>query len=337
MAPAPFSPFELLLLKSRNQTDTAALLMLAWVMASKGSVLPEDRHYLDTLAARFRHGHALQPLIEIAAAQDLTALQLAAEVLQKDLWREQAHPFLSQAIGLATSDGPPSSANNHVLRFLADLLGVSPPTFAALFKEVAGRALPAPADPSHADYWQAREQTRHRHDSYSGQGAHAGAERETPEPDEATPRQARESWRERRARRREQARERERQAREAAERRAREQRRREQEQAREQREREERRERERQERERREREEEYARAHRERPAYGDPASRALRVLGLEDGASRQDIKKAYRRLAQAHHPDRVFSQGEQRMATASLRFQRIQQAYEILMQDARFV
>lgn len=336
MAPAPFSPFELLLLKSRNQTDTAALLMLAWVMAGKDSVLPEDRHYIDALAARFRHGHALQPLIEIAAAQDLAALQLAAEVLQKDLWREQAHPFLSQAIGLATSDGAPSAANNHILRFLADLLGVMPATFAALFKDVAGRSLPSPEDPSHADYWQAREQTQHRHESYSGQGAHARTERDeaSPETHEETPNRTREGWRERRARRREQTRERERQAREAAERHAREQRRREEAQARQQWEREER---ERQEQERREREEEYARSRRERPSFGDPASRALRVLGLEDGASRQEIKKAYRRLAQLHHPDRVFSQGERRVASAAQRFQRIQQAYETLMQDARFV
>jgi hypothetical protein len=39
-------------------------------------------------------------------------------------------------------------------------------------------------------------------------------------------------------------------------------------------------------------------------ASGDPRHReALRLLGLEPGASPQAIKRAYRRLAKAHHPD----------------------------------
>ena len=38
------------------------------------------------------------------------------------------------------------------------------------------------------------------------------------------------------------------------------------------------------------------------------------------------------RLAQTHHPDCVFTQGEARMASASLRFQRIKSAYEYLME-----
>jgi hypothetical protein len=35
----------------------------------------------------------------------------------------------------------------------------------------------------------------------------------------------------------------------------------------------------------------------------DPLLEALRLLGLEQGASREAIKRAYRRLAKAHHPD----------------------------------
>ena len=42
---------------------------------------------------------------------------------------------------------------------------------------------------------------------------------------------------------------------------------------------------------------------REGDADPDPRRRALRLLGLEPGASPQAIKRAYRRLAKAHHPD----------------------------------
>lgn len=38
-------------------------------------------------------------------------------------------------------------------------------------------------------------------------------------------------------------------------------------------------------------------------AQADPRSQALRLLGLEPGATPQAIKRAYRRLAKAHHPD----------------------------------
>ncbi len=40
-----------------------------------------------------------------------------------------------------------------------------------------------------------------------------------------------------------------------------------------------------------------------RPRNDDPRTAALRLLGLEAGASREAIKRAYRRLAKAHHPD----------------------------------
>lgn len=306
MVSARFSPFELLLLKSRNQTDTAALLLLAWVMVSKGNVLPEDKQYLETLASGFRHGHALDPLIEIAGGQDMSAIQLAAEVLQKDWWNEQSFAFLRQAIGLATSNARLAASNNHILRFLADLLGVAPAAFNQLFQEVAGRPLESPEDPSRADYWQAREHARQQQ-----------SQRE----------QARERERERKHEQEQQSRQRQRDEqdesrhrdREAHQRRARE-------------------EHAYQHHSHRQGADDRDKRHRDaRPPPGDRSLRALHVLGLDAQATRGDIKKAYRRLAQTHHPDRFYSHGERRMATASQRFQRIKNAYEYLMQDARFV
>ncbi len=299
MVSARFSPFELLLLKSRNQTDTAALLLLAWVMVSKGNVLPEDKHYLETLAEGFRHGHALAPLIEIAAGQDMAAIQLAAEVLQKDWWNEQSFAFLRQAIGLATSNGQLAARNNHILRFLADLLGVAPAAFAQLLQEVAGRALESPDDPSRADYWQAREHARQQQSQRDHEQEQHSRQHQRNEQDERQHRGQ-------------------------------------------------------EERQRREREEHARHSHRsrqqgadgndrdegsrqERPPPGDRSLRALHVLGLDAQATRSDIKKAYRRLAQTHHPDRFYSHGERRMASASQRFQRIKNAYEYLMHDARSV
>src|SRR3989344_938396 len=49
------------------------------------------------------------------------------------------------------------------------------------------------------------------------------------------------------------------------------------------------------------------------------------VLGVERGASEADVKKAYRRLAMKHHPDR--NPGDK---AAEEKFKEIQAAYEVL-------
>lgn len=345
MAPARFSAFELLLLKSRYQPDTASLLLLAWVFVNKRVALAEDRRYLEVLANGYRHSPDLDTLLAVASA-DLSAIQLAAEVLLRERVDAQSHPFLRRAIGLATSDGDPSLRNHYILRFLADLSGVTPDEFARLFREVTGRALMAPGDPSRHVYWQ--DKATEAPDAAAG--------------DAATRKQpAWQRWRRRvlsaRSRRRRQRREREqlrqqarqqreemlRQARQREEARRRDQARREQAQRREEARRQEQARREdsqRQEEARRRQRAHQERTHqRERTRQQTAGERpphyrvrlALQVLELDESASRIEIKRAYRRLAQRHHPDRFHGQGDLRVALASQRFQRIKNAYDYLM------
>ena len=55
-----------------------------------------------------------------------------------------------------------------------------------------------------------------------------------------------------------------------------------------------------------------------------------RVLELERGASKQDIKQAYRRLANQYHPDKVNHLGEEFKVLAETKFKEIQKAYQEL-------
>jgi len=54
------------------------------------------------------------------------------------------------------------------------------------------------------------------------------------------------------------------------------------------------------------------------------------ILGLSPGASAEDIRKAYHRLANQYHPDKVTHLGEEFQKLAEKRFKEIQQAYQDL-------
>lgn len=337
MSIARFSPFELLLLKSRSQVDTATLLLLAWVLVHRQQVSEgQRRRRLAQVTAQFRHGHELGPVMGIAHSQDLQAIQLAAEVVRKECSKEQSLSVLHQAISVATDDGEISLNNHYILCFLADLLNVTPTTFSTLFQELTGRPLGSVEDPSRDAYWQVHDPEYHARKARDAQAAQqktkdAQAEAQA----EAEKRQrAHQEKQHSKQRQKDQAR---------SERDQRQRHKQQQERARQERAQEERasqQERAKQQEQQRWKQEqayqEEARRQqrqRERPTSPpDRTHRALAVLGLTPGASRADIRRAYRRMAQLHHPDRFYSGSEHQVALASARFQRVKSAYDYLMQ-----
>jgi DnaJ like chaperone protein len=52
------------------------------------------------------------------------------------------------------------------------------------------------------------------------------------------------------------------------------------------------------------------------------------VLGIEPGASDEEVKKAYRQMAIRYHPDKVVHMGEEYQKGAKEKFQKVQEAYE---------
>ena len=54
---------------------------------------------------------------------------------------------------IALADGYLRTTESHVLRFIADLLDLSPAALSEVFTELAGKPFPPPGDPSRASWW----------------------------------------------------------------------------------------------------------------------------------------------------------------------------------------
>ena len=60
---------------------------------------------------------------------------------------------------------------------------------------------------------------------------------------------------------------------------------------------------------------------------------ALKVLNLKKGAIIKEAKLAYRKLAMLHHPDKFSSENEMQQKIAHERFVKINEAYELVLEN----
>ena len=61
-----------------------------------------------------------------------------------------------------------------------------------------------------------------------------------------------------------------------------------------------------------------------------------KILGVTASATDDEVKKAYRKMAISHHPDKVASMGEEYQKGAQEKFMKIQEAYENIKKTRGF-
>jgi len=69
--------------------------------------------------------------------------------------------------------------------------------------------------------------------------------------------------------------------------------------------------------------------------YKDAAN-AYKVLGILKECTNDEVKKAYRKMAVKHHPDKFSQLGEEQQLAAKEKFQKIQEAYETIKKERGF-
>lgn len=68
----------------------------------------------------------------------------------------------------------------------------------------------------------------------------------------------------------------------------------------------------------------------QRKSFTSNLDAAYTILGISKTATDAQVKKAYRKLAKIHHPDRVIHLGEAYQMKAKEKFQKISDAYELI-------
>jgi DnaJ like chaperone protein len=134
------------------------LALLTWVASCDGTIEDRELDLLRMIAAAVPGGEAVLPaVIDVARLGRPDDLEFACRYLRNHAGRTE-RPLLAQLfVTMAVQDGHLTVAENHVLRFLADLLGLSARKFAKLFEQVTQRPFPEVGDVSSLEWWRRRE------------------------------------------------------------------------------------------------------------------------------------------------------------------------------------
>lgn len=142
---------------TKHQQGVCTLALLTWVASCDGRIAPREQALLDRIAESVDDVEDLAAIEEVVRLHRVDDLMIACKYLKANLDRGGKRLLLQLAITMAIADGSLSVGENHLLQFLADLMGVRPRAFAKLFQQITHRPFPQAGDPSTTEWWQGRE------------------------------------------------------------------------------------------------------------------------------------------------------------------------------------
>jgi DnaJ like chaperone protein len=167
------SAFAALFRSGEHRQNVCVLAVLTWLASCDGTIAPGELELLRSVAAGVAGGAVLPAVIDAIRAGNADDLELACRFLRNHLDRTGKLLLARLLVTMAAQDGYLTVAENHVLRFMADLLGLSARRFARLFLEVTHRPFPEPGDPGDPEWWRRREAGEEAHAPPDGWGAEA--------------------------------------------------------------------------------------------------------------------------------------------------------------------
>jgi len=234
------STMDQLLRKSDQPLHLCVSFVLLWIASSDGDIDHSEREFIFAHMEMGSH-NIYDNLVDIINDQKIDNYLIVCKILMTQLDASKKELFLSLAIGVSIADNRLAISENHVLRFLADVMNYSPVKFNALYKNMTGSSFPDPGDPSSIQWWKSKSTNKNK--------------------------QYRES----------------------------------------------------------------NKSESKKNKTFISKVEAHVILGVQQNASVDDIKRAYKRLVQSHHPDRFSSLGPEAEEAAHQMFIRIQSAYKVLM------
>jgi uncharacterized tellurite resistance protein B-like protein len=151
------SKFAAIYHSTSHRQSVCTLTILTWVASCDDRIAPREQALLDKIAESVDDVEDLAAIEEIVRLHHADDLAIACKFLKANLDRGGKRLLLQLAITTAIVDGSLSVGENHLLQFLADLLGVRPRTFAKLFHQITHRPFPQAGDPSSPEWWRQRE------------------------------------------------------------------------------------------------------------------------------------------------------------------------------------
>jgi DnaJ-domain-containing protein 1 len=156
----------------------AGLIILAWVLAHQRVLDNREQQILHGTAIRWGMKGPFVASIDASLRQNSSELLQACRLVATHYRKAKAGALMDAAIDVATADNRLSTAHNHALRFIADLVSLSQENLAARFQRRTGHRLPAPSDCSRAAYWRRKKRSdRTRQSSRRGTRNRGPAER----------------------------------------------------------------------------------------------------------------------------------------------------------------